>query len=144
MIKALFTFRIISFTFFNKRRPNSQWSKPTYCLSYTDNTMPADALATLGTRASVGMVLPRKPEFSVSVIRRVKIRTSLVIYKIHFHFCRFPTLRSWCIKLWNILYSECSGCWWLSDARNQGISNNDTDLVMRGLCGCHSWSVDQL
>ena len=30
---------------------------PTCCLSYTDNTMPADALETLGARASAGMLL---------------------------------------------------------------------------------------
>ena len=35
--------------------------------------MPADALATLGARASAGMVLTPKPEYSVSSNRRVNI-----------------------------------------------------------------------
>ena len=33
----------------------------TCCLSYTVNTIPADALATLGASASAGMVLTPKP-----------------------------------------------------------------------------------
>ena len=45
---------------FNRRRLNSQWSKPTCCLSYTDNTVPADGPATLGARASAGIVLTSK------------------------------------------------------------------------------------
>ena len=32
-IKDVFTFCIISWILFNRRRPNSQWSKNTYCLS---------------------------------------------------------------------------------------------------------------
>ena len=36
----------ISYRIFSNRRPNSQRSNPTCCLSYTVNTMPADALAT--------------------------------------------------------------------------------------------------
>ena len=39
--------------------------------SYTDNTMSADALATLGARASADMVLTPKPEYSISSIRRI-------------------------------------------------------------------------
>ena len=35
-------------------------SNPTFCLSYTDNIMFVDALATLRTRASAGMVLAPK------------------------------------------------------------------------------------
>ena len=55
-VKGAFTFYTISWILFN-RRPNLQWSNPTYCLSYSDNTMPADALVTLGARASAGMGL---------------------------------------------------------------------------------------
>ena len=41
---------------------------------YTANTMPADALVTLGTRASAGMVLILKAgKYSVSNIRRINI-----------------------------------------------------------------------
>ena len=40
-------------------------------LSYTANIMPADALATLGSSASAGMVLTPKPEYFVSCTRRV-------------------------------------------------------------------------
>ena len=60
IIKDVFTFLTISWILFNRRRPNLQWSNPTCCLSYTDNTMPANALATLGARASAGMVLTPK------------------------------------------------------------------------------------
>ena len=36
--------------------------------------MPADALATLGARASAGMVLtPQTPEYSISSIRRINV-----------------------------------------------------------------------
>ena len=52
---------------------NSQWSNPTCYLSHADNTMPADALATLGARALAGMVLTPKLEYSVSSIRRVNV-----------------------------------------------------------------------
>ena len=41
------------------------------CLSYTANTMPADALATLRARASADMVLTPQPEYSNYSIRRV-------------------------------------------------------------------------
>ena len=42
------------------RRPSSQWSNPTFCLSYTVNTIPANILATSGARASAQMVLTPK------------------------------------------------------------------------------------
>ena len=51
--------------------PNLQWINHTCCLSYTDNTMPADALATLWARASSGMVLTPKPKYSIASIRRI-------------------------------------------------------------------------
>ena len=57
IIKDVFAIHIISWILFDRRRPTSQWSNPTYCLPYTDNTMPADALATLGARASAAVVL---------------------------------------------------------------------------------------
>ena len=60
IIEDVFTLHIISCILLHIRRPNTQWRNPTYCLSYTDNTMPADALVTLGTRASAGMVLTLK------------------------------------------------------------------------------------
>ena len=56
IIKDVFTFHIISWILL-RRRPNPWWSNPTCHLSCTVNTMPADALATLGARASAGMVL---------------------------------------------------------------------------------------
>ena len=54
------TFCVISWILFNRRTPDSQWSNPTCCLSCTVNNIPADALATLGARASTGMVLTHK------------------------------------------------------------------------------------
>ena len=33
-------FRTISWILFDRRKPNSQWSKPTCCLSHSVNTMP--------------------------------------------------------------------------------------------------------
>ena len=57
IIKDIFTFHTISWILLNRRRPISEWSHPICYLSYTDNTMPADALATLGARASAGMVV---------------------------------------------------------------------------------------
>ena len=57
IMKYVFTFRIISRILFNRRKPNLQWSNRTCCTYYTVNTMPADALATLGARTSAGMVL---------------------------------------------------------------------------------------
>ena len=54
--KNVFTFRIICKILLN-RRPNYQWSNPTRGISYTVNTMPADALVTWGARASAGMIL---------------------------------------------------------------------------------------
>ena len=44
--KDVFTFFIISWIVFNRRKPNWQQSNPTCCLSYTDNTM-LDDLVTL-------------------------------------------------------------------------------------------------
>ena len=42
-----------------------------YCLYYTANTIPADALAILGARALAGIVLtPKARIYSVSSIRR--------------------------------------------------------------------------
>ena len=40
-------------------------------ISNTDDTVPADALVTLGARAPVSMLLSTKPEYSVCSIRRV-------------------------------------------------------------------------
>ena len=51
------------------------WNKNICCLSYTANTMPADALATLGARASAGMVLTPRSEYSVSSIKRINTCT---------------------------------------------------------------------
>ena len=47
IIKHVFTFCIISWIVFNRRKQNSQQSNPTCCLSYTDNTMLDDDLVTL-------------------------------------------------------------------------------------------------
>ena len=69
IIKNVFTFCIISWILFYKRSLNSQWSNRKCCLSYTRNTMPAEALATSGARASAGMVLiPKAGIYSVSSI----------------------------------------------------------------------------
>ena len=56
IIQDVFTFRTISWILFNRREPNLQWSNATCCPSYTDNTMLADALATLGAKATAGLV----------------------------------------------------------------------------------------
>ena len=45
MIKDAFIISNISWILLN-RRPNSQHSNTTYCISHTDNTMPTDALVT--------------------------------------------------------------------------------------------------
>ena len=42
VIKDVFTFRIISWILFNRRRSDSQWSNPTCCLSSTLNTIPGN------------------------------------------------------------------------------------------------------
>ena len=52
--KKVFTFCIISWILFNRRRSDLHCSNPTCCLSYTVNTIPADALATQGVGASAG------------------------------------------------------------------------------------------
>ena len=51
----------------------------TCCISYTVNIRPADALATLGARASAGMVLTPKAVFS---IRRVKVAEDDIAFKL--------------------------------------------------------------
>ena len=53
IIKDVFTFRIIYWNLCKRRRPNSQWSNPICCLSYPDNIMSADALATLGAKSII-------------------------------------------------------------------------------------------
>ena len=77
IIKDVFTFHIISWILIKRRRPDSQWSNPTCCLSYTVNTMPVDAMVlwrSLGARASESMgLITQKPEYSFSSIRRGKI-----------------------------------------------------------------------
>ena len=68
----------VSYPFsFNKRRPNSQRSNPICCLPYMDNTMPADALATLGAGHQQAWYWPAKPEYTVSSITRVNILLTL-------------------------------------------------------------------
>ena len=51
-------------------------ANPTCCLSYADNTMSADKLATLGARASAGMVQqyidPTKPVSSIRIINLLR------------------------------------------------------------------------
>ena len=95
IIKDVFTFHIICWIFFNRWRPNSQWSNPTCCISYTVNTMPADALATWGARPSAGMVLSPKPRifhhqhqkscvYELSNLRALKIWTLYKIKYTHF------------------------------------------------------------
>ena len=70
----VFTFRIISLNVFMRRRPNSQWSNPNCCLFYIDNAMPADVLATLGARASAGMVMIPEPEYSSPASEEISLR----------------------------------------------------------------------
>ena len=52
--RYIFTLHIISWILFN-RRPDLQRSKPTYCLSYTVNIIPADSMATWGAQKSLGL-----------------------------------------------------------------------------------------
>ena len=52
----VFTFCIIFWILFNRRRPDSQWSNPTCSLFCTINNIPADAVVTQGAGASAGMV----------------------------------------------------------------------------------------
>ena len=46
IIKDVFILCIIHWTLFNRWRPDSHWSNCTYCLSYTANGIPPDALVT--------------------------------------------------------------------------------------------------
>ena len=78
IIKDTFAFHIFSWTLFNKRRPNLQWSSPTCCRSYIDNTMRVDALATLGA-----WHWPLKSEYSVSSIRRVNRSATPALGLVH-------------------------------------------------------------
>ena len=59
IIKDVFTFHIIPWILFIRRRPDSRWSNPTCCLSKTVNTKAADALATEVARSPAGMVLTK-------------------------------------------------------------------------------------
>ena len=61
VLKSVFTFSIISWNFFNRRRTNTQWSNLTRCLSYTN--MPADDLATLGANAPSSKLLTPKDQY---------------------------------------------------------------------------------
>ena len=57
IMKDIFTFSIVSWNMLNTSRLNSLWNQNICCLSYTANDMSADALLTLGVRASTGMAL---------------------------------------------------------------------------------------
>ena len=80
----VFTFRIISLNVFMRRRPNSQWSNPTCCLFYIDIVMPADVLATLGARASAGMVMIPEPEYSSPASEEISLcgRSQIIAIRI--------------------------------------------------------------
>ena len=79
IIKDIFTLWIVSWIWLDPCRWNWLWNSNTCCLSYTANTMLADALATLGASASAGMVTswPQKPEYSISTNRRVNPPSTL-------------------------------------------------------------------
>ena len=117
IIKDVFTFHIISWVLFHRRRPNSQWSNPTCCLSYTNNTMPADALVTLGARASTGMVLT--PEAGIFHLQHQKMQIEMYkVLLIRYHDSKFVTefhkilqqfnvkLRSWYLNE-SFIYEWC-------------------------------------
>ena len=52
------------------------------CLSYTDNTIPADALATLGARASASMVFTPKARI-IRVNNNIRFILVLVFQYMH-------------------------------------------------------------
>ena len=60
VIKDIITFWIVSWIWLNPSRWNQLWNNNACCLSCTANNIPADVLATLGARASAGMVLTPK------------------------------------------------------------------------------------
>ena len=68
----IFAFWIMSWIWLDPSEWNQLWKSNT-CLSITVNTMPADALATLGARASVGMVLT--PRFGLFHLQDQKINS---------------------------------------------------------------------
>ena len=71
-MEDILTFFIISCIWLHPRGWNSLWNNNTHCLSYTDNTMAADALGTLGSQGiSRHGIDPSKPKYSISSIRRV-------------------------------------------------------------------------
>ena len=59
VIKDTFSFWIISWIWLDPSRWIELWNKNACCLSYTPNNMFANALVTLGAKASEGMVLSR-------------------------------------------------------------------------------------
>ena len=60
IIKDMFRFWIVSWIWHDPSRWNELWNNKTCCPFHTANTMPADALATLGASASTGMILTPK------------------------------------------------------------------------------------
>ena len=66
IIKDVCIFHIITWTIFNRRRPDSLRTKPICCISYTDN----QCLRSHGI--SRHGIVPPKPEYSVSFIKRVE------------------------------------------------------------------------
>ena len=102
----------------NRRGPDSQWSNPTCCLCYTVYTMLADTLATLGARASAGMVLTpqsRNIPFPASEELRYYKQSLLTWY-----------LHQWYIHIW---YQE--------KARLTDITNLKLSVRFDTYCWCH-------
>ena len=130
-----------SWILFNRRRLNSQWSKPTCCLSYTDNTVHADALVTLGARASAGIVLTSKAKIFHLEHQKSWCKSDITPLLIHWSFVSFffnPLRAIFFRENINIylhfmsfllLQYQYHGCWCPGDARSQGISNHDINIV---------------
>ena len=72
-----FTFWVTSWNRFHTSIQNSLWKNITRCLSDTVNTMPADALATSGARASASTVLTHKPGYFIFSIRGFNIQNQI-------------------------------------------------------------------
>ena len=99
--RDIFTFWIVSWIWLGPSRWNQPWNNNRCCLCYTANTMPADALGTLGARASTGMVLTPK----AGIFRRQHQKSSIG---------RWGILGIWnlCAKI-NDIFCELRWCMWL-------------------------------
>ena len=116
IIKERVTFWMVSWILLYSSTQSQLWNNHRCCLSYTVNTMPADALATLGASASAGMVLTPKAgifrlQYQKDWLHQACQWGKLTLARSPAHQCE--CILSWvCRKLaWasGILYKRCKG-----------------------------------